>query len=542
MAVNNFSTLHYIIATLKNYDIKHIVASPGTQNSSFNIQVQDDTDFKCYSVVDERSAAYVALGISQEINNPVVITCTGATAARNYISAMTEAYYAEIPIIALTFYDPNTHKYNLSPQYTDRNISQNDIKSMSIHLPEIKDAIDKKFVLTALNAAISRAVYNHEPIHINCPASYNFEVKTLPDDIWKTEYIFEDFYKLKEDLNNKKVGILIGKHRPFKKEDEIAISAFAKNYDAAVFCEHASNYNGENKILIPQFRLLNTPELKPDIVIDLGGISSTYINYEILNNAEYWSLSENYKYSSREDKKMKKLIVGQYKNIFTELSNKKTQEENYFKLLKEKINQISINPMPLSTPFAVQKLAKNLPENCSLHLAILMVVQNMNYFKIPKNINIVSNTGGFGIDGAISTAVGQSLVNSQKKCFCVTGDLAFFYDMNILGNRHIKNNFRILLINNNKGYTMRTNPYLEKSWGEKSDPLITAAGHYKNGAKDWAKSCGFEYFSANSKEKFELQINDFCNKEYDKPILFEVFTNTKEEKQGLNILRNSFIK
>ena len=91
MAFNNFSTLHYIIATLKNYDIKHIVASPGTQNSSFNIQVQDDTDFKCYSVVDERSAAYVALGISQEINNPVVITCTGATAARNYISAMTEA-------------------------------------------------------------------------------------------------------------------------------------------------------------------------------------------------------------------------------------------------------------------------------------------------------------------------------------------------------------------------------------------------------------------------------------------------------------------
>ena len=89
---------------------------------------------------------------------------------------------------------------------------------------------------------------------------------------------------------------------------------------------------------------------------------------------------------------------------------------------------------------------------------------------------------------------------------------------------------------------MRTNPYFEKSWGEKSDPLITAAGHYKNGAKDWAKSCGFEYFSANSKEKFELQINDFCNKEYDKPILFEVFTNTKEEKQGLNILRNSFIK
>ena len=536
--LDKYNTLHYMIAELKEYGIKHIVSSPGTQNSTFNYIVQDDPFFKCYSVVDERSAAYVALGIASEVQEPVVITCTGATAARNYMSAMTEAYYSEVPVIALTFYDPHTHKYNMAPQYTDRSVSQNDIKSMAVHLPEIKDSLDKKYVLTAINAAISRAKYNNEPVHIDCPSAYNYEIKNLPSDVWKTEYIFEDYESLKGLLKNKKVAVLIGRHRKFNKNEEKSISDFVKSYNAPVFCEHTSNYNGENKILIPQFKLLNTPSLKPDIVLDLGGISCIYGNGGLLENAEYWRVIENYKYSSREDRKMKKMLVGRYKGIFNALLNDKQEDENYYKMLRDKVDSMVINQLPLSTSFVTQKMAEYLPNDCSLHLAILMAVQNMNYFEIPSNVNVVANVGGFGIDGAISTAVGQSLVNQHKKCFCVTGDLAFFYDMNIVGNRHIRDNFRILLINNNKGFTMRANPHLEKNWGEKSDNLVTAAGHYKNGAKDWAISCGFEYLSANTKEKYESQIKDFCNKTYNKPVLFEVFTNTEEEKEGLCVLHS----
>lgn len=76
---NSYNTLHYVISLLKAYNIKNIVASPGTQNSTFNYLVQEDEDFNCYSVVDERSAVYVAIGLSEETKEPTVITCTGAT-------------------------------------------------------------------------------------------------------------------------------------------------------------------------------------------------------------------------------------------------------------------------------------------------------------------------------------------------------------------------------------------------------------------------------------------------------------------------------
>ena len=133
--MEKFNTLHYVLAVLKAYKIKYLVGSPGSQNSTFNYLVQEDPQFKCYSVVDERSAVYVACGIAAESQEPVVVTCTGATSARNYDSGLTEAYYSEIPIIALTFYNPYSNQFSMSPQYTDRSVSSNDIKAISVHLP-----------------------------------------------------------------------------------------------------------------------------------------------------------------------------------------------------------------------------------------------------------------------------------------------------------------------------------------------------------------------------------------------------------------------
>ena len=122
--------------------------------------------------------------------------------------------------------------------------------------------------------------------------------------------------------------------------------------------------------------------------------------------------------------------------------------------------------------------------------------------------------------------------------FCIIGDLAFFYDMNILGNREIKNNLRIIVVNNNRGEEFRLNRLLEKSFGDKSDSLVAAAGHYKNGAKLWAKSCEFEYFCAKSKDEFLNQIDDFCNKDFDKPLLFEIFTTNENEQIAQKIMKS----
>lgn len=536
----NFNTVHYLIALLKAYGLKNIVSSPGMQNSFFNSSVQEDKDFKCFSVIDERSAAYVATGIFFETQEPVAIACTGATAARNYMSALTEAYYRKIPIVALTFFNPTSNKYNLSPQYTDRSVSQNDIKYLSVELPLIRTQEDIIKCVTFLNAALSQAFYQKKVVHINCPANLEFDNlrKDLPDDIWRTEYYNENFGNVKNELENKDFAIFIGSHDKFSKEEENIISEFAESWNVPVFCDHTSQYYGKNKILISQaFSMIRNLRNKPKLLIDIGKISGEYIYTGVFKEAKIWRISEYGFYQGRSSKPLTKIFACSEKSFFKMLKNDKYKKSDYYTKIKESIKDIKYPELPLCTALICQNLAKYLPENSSLHLSILNSLRNMNFFNLSETISVNCNVGGFGIDGAVSTLVGQSLVNRNRKCFGVIGDLAFFYDMNAIGQRDIQNNLRIIIINNNKGFEFRIGDELENLLGDKIDYLIGAGGHNKGGAKGWAQSCGFEYLSAKTKEDFINKINEFCNGDFAKPVLFEIFTNTKDERDGLKLVQ-----
>lgn len=528
-------TVHYLIALLKAYGINSIVASPGTQNSTFNLLVQEDKDFDCYSVIDERSAVYVALGMSNELNKPVAITCTGATAARNYMSGMTEAYYSETPVVACTFYDPWTNKFNLAPQYTDRSVSQNDIKAISVTLPEIKDAVDKNNVLLGINAALSEAKYNNLPVHINCPNTYDYNQEP-PKDIWTTEYHYEKFSELKSELKNKKVVVHIGQHKKFTKEEERALSEFAKSYNIPVICEHGSNYQGKNKVLAAQMWYIKSDDIKPDIIIDIGGVSGVYYKCQIFNNAVLWRITKNPKFAARVNRPLRKMLIGLEKNIFNELKNDESATSDLFGLINSRIEKIEHPDFPMSTTCIAQELAKHIPGNSILHLAILGAYERLELFDLPKTVDVLCNLGGFGIDGAVSTAVGQSLGNKDKKVFLLTGDSAFFYDMNILGNRHVGKNLRIIVDNNHASAVMRYNPIIEKAWGEKQKVLVTAAGHYSGGIKAWAEANGFKYLFAGTKEALSKQMEDFCKKDYNAPVIFEVITTVEGEKEARRLV------
>ncbi len=538
-----YSTVHYLISMLKAYGIRHIVSSPGTQNAAFNLFIQNDDFFKIYSVVDERSAAYVATGIAFETQEPVVITCTEATASRNYLSALTEAYYRNIPIIACTFYNENLNKFALSAQYSDRSVSQNDIKEISIELPQIKTTQDKQKCLTYLNATLSTAKYQNKPVHINCPSLLSIndinEIKTLPDDIWTTKIYNEKFDDVKSELQNKKFAIFIGSHKKFDKETQEAISSFAQNYKIPVICDHTSNYHGENKILLAQLTRIITDELKPELIIDIGSISGDYTANKILKNAKLWRISQDKKFQCRNNIVTEKIFNCKESTFFSTMQAKSNKDIDYYNQLKAQIKAFVLPDLPFSMPLIAEHLTKNLPKNSSLHLSILNALRCANYFEIDESIDVICNVGGFGIDGALSTLIGQSFANQNKTCFGLIGDLAFFYDMNILGNKNIKNNLRILLTNNNKGTEFHLGP-LKKvdNKDEVLDPVVAANAHYKNGAKAWAQSCGFEYICATTSEEFFAQINDFCKKESDKPILFECFTLSSDEEIGLKLLQN----
>lgn len=282
-----YNTLHYLIAILEKFKIKHIVASPGFQNSNFNRFLQSNDNFCCHSVVDERSAGYVALGIARETDSPVVLSCTGATASRNYLSALTEAYYSKVPIIAVTFFPYSNTKYNLAPQYIDRSVSQTDIKAVSIELPLIKNSDDITKCILLLNSALIVAKYKKMPIHINCPCVINFDMTyDLPQDVWATKYIKNDLENLRQELHNKKLGIFIGEHSAFSELEEKAISNFAKIWNAPVYCDHTSQYHGENKILISQIANMKRFHSHADIIIDIGRICGDYSYPSIFKKAE----------------------------------------------------------------------------------------------------------------------------------------------------------------------------------------------------------------------------------------------------------------
>ena len=124
---NSEKNVQILIVLLKAYGIKKVIASPGTTNISFIGSIQNDPWFEIYSSVDERSAAYIACGLAAESGEPVVLSCTGATASRNYISGLTEAFYRKLPILAVTSIQHIGRVGNNVPQVIDRSQIQKDI-------------------------------------------------------------------------------------------------------------------------------------------------------------------------------------------------------------------------------------------------------------------------------------------------------------------------------------------------------------------------------------------------------------------------------
>ena len=213
-----------------------------------------------------------------------------------------------------------------------------------------------------------------------------------------------------------------------------------------------------------------------------------------------------------------------------------------YKQLYNKIKE-EILELPLSNTWIAQQTSHKIPSNSVVHLGILNTLRNWNFFEFTLGVKTSSNVGGFGIDGNISSLIGASLSNKDKLYFLVVGDLAFFYDLNSLGNRHIGNNIRILLVNNGKGTEFRNSAHPCAAFGNEADGYMAAAGHFGNKSpqlvKHYAEDLGFEYLTASTKEEFLLQVDRFVAPVLtDKPMVFEVFTNHEDESLALEMMQN----
>ena len=536
-----------LIALMKKHGLKKIVVSPGSTNSRFVASIQSDPWFELYSVVDERSAAYVACGMAAESGEPIVLSCTGATASRNYVPGLTEAFYRQLPILAVTSTQHSGRIGNYIPQVIDRSLQMKDMLRLSVDCPTIHDKEDEWAAIVSLNSALLELKKDGGgPVHINLATTYDtdFSITELPDVRMIKRYTYGDL--LPENCGGK-IGIVVGSHIRWTDNLIHAVESFCKKYKAVVFVDHTSGYKGKYHAMV-SLVTAQTGYRADCTFLDLGiHIGTVSGSYHTLTMKNVWRVNpdgvvrDTYRqltcvfqmreedffkeYAAKED-----LIVQNHPDLLNAWNREEAD-------LYDRIPQ----ELPFSNPWVAKVTAGKLPENASLHLGILSSLRSWNFFHTSNTVLGYSNVGGFGIDGGVSSMVGASFASPNKLFFGSFGDLAFFYDLNALGIRHVGRNLRIILINNGKGTEFRNYNHPANIIGEDTNKYICAAGHYGNQSKQlvkhYSEDLGFEYMSASTKEEYLNHLDHLTTpKLTEKSLLIEVFTNSEDESNALKII------
>lgn len=535
----NEKSVLILISLLKAHGIKKIIASPGATNVSVVASLQSDPFFEMYSCFDERSAAYMACGLAAESGEPVMITCTGATSSRDYLPGLTEAYYRNLPILVVTSSMSNGKIGHMFPQVTNRMFPPKDAVRLSLQLPYVKDDDDAWECETKINQGILELSRdNGGPVHLNLQVTYtgDFSVTELPIVRKISRFTQND---LLPALNGR-VAIFVGAHKEMTKELTLAIDAFCATNDAVVFCDQTSGYYGKYRVFwsLASSQNVLRVESHPDIMIHIGEISGAYMK---VRGKKTWRVSEDgelrdfFKNVENVFEMPELIFFKHYASVGTA-----THADEYLRSCLMTLDGLrkSIPDLPFSNLWCAQQSHHLVPSNSVVHFSILNSLRSWNFFDIDSSVTRESNTGGFGIDGCTSTIIGASFANPNKLHFLVSGDLAFFYDLNAICNRHIGNNVRIMLINNGKGIEFRNYNHIAAQFGEEADEYIAAGRH--NGCqsselvKGAAHALGFEYCCAKTKEDFMSVRDCFWSSEmHDKPMILEVFTNDIDESEAL---------
>lgn len=536
-----------VLYLLKANNIKKVIASPGATNVSIVASMQQDPFFEMYSCVDERSAGYMAVGMSEESGEPVVLSCTGATSARNYMPALTEAYYRKLPIIAITSTQDETHIGHLIAQVTDRSQQPKDLVIESVHIQNIRSNNDEWDCCIKINKALQSIRPIPGPVHINLATGMGggYDVMELPATKLIRKYIDGD--KLPELKTEGHIAIFIGSHHAFNNEETESIDKFCSTYNAVVFCDHTSSYKGKYRFmysLVGAQDFMDYDISQIELLIHLGEISGDYDTLRKLIIKKVWRVSPDGEFRDTFKGKLENVFAITEKAFFDYYSKDGiAQEDDYLKECQSVYYSLLNNfgEIPFSNIYVASKLSKCIPDNSVLYLGILNTLRSWNYFEVSDSIHTVCNVGGFGIDGILSSLIGASISHPERFHFGIVGDLSFFYDMNSIGNRHIGKNLRIIVINNGHGQEFQMYNHGASFLGEDVNKFVAAEGHFGkmsvNLVKHYSEDLGYKYLSATNKMEFENALKIFVDITVNKSIIFEVFTNNIDENSALNLSR-----
>ncbi len=536
-----------LAALLLKKGITDIVISPGSRNAPMINTFTGIPGFCCRNIVDERSAAYFAIGLALAKQKPVVLICSSGTAALNYTPAVAEAFYQNIPLIILTADRPNYWIDQAESQcIRQENIYQNFTKK-EISLPLGESEKELWYAARQINECLNLSVSGQlAPVHINIPLEEPLhklvhadlsEVKDI--ELAETQNVLEEneIACLVKTINqSQKVLILAGQQSPNPELENILAKLIDKT-GAIVLHEHLSNLSdpqfcGSIDVLMTGILDENIESYQPDLLISFGGqfVSKALKQFLRKNKPlQHWHLSlsgEHFDTYQSLSKVVKMVAVDFFDVISSHVQQ--NDDKGYLQLWKNKeakVNQLRdefVESIDFCDLKAFSLIGQKIPTGTVIHLGNSSPVRYALIHNRVKNAKYYSNRGTAGIDGCLSTAVGFAN-ESDKINTIILGDLSFFYDSNALWNKYIGSNLRIIVIHNGGGNIFGMIK------GPSDSPAFTEHFLAENilKAEVLAKAFGLDYFKAENEAELENALDEFYSPEQKKVALLEVFTNAE---------------
>ena len=546
-------------------NVKHVILSPGSRCAPLTLAFVRHPEITTRTISDERSAAFIALGLSLQTKETTALVCTSGSAAYNYAPAVAEAYFQQIPLLILTADRPPEWIDQLDGQtIRQENIYGKHVKK-SYSLPVDYSHADAQWQVTrVINEAINISrEFPQGPVHINIPFREPFypeKGEHVSDDkdvkiiaLEKATYSLEETTKekLKSTLDaNQKTLIVVGQ-QDFDASLLNAVNDFSTKHYIPIIADIISNFQQSENAIIHQDAFLAHVDysLAPDLLITFGkSVISKQLKVYLRKNKpkQHWHIQQAGEVADT-FQSLTKIIRTTPEVFFSEMQNvetKKTERINYLNQWKgEDSKAISIayqlfDNQEFSEFEVVKLILENLPKKSNLHLANSMSVRYANYIGIKgKSINVYCNRGTSGIDGCTSTALGFALETNEITTL-ITGDMAFFYDRNAFWNNYIPSNLRIIILNNHGGGIFGlidgSSQQPELAAYFETEQRLTA----ENLAKDHDE---IDYFKCNSRASFQNQLKTFFKVD-DKAKILEIVTDKLINKRIFTLFNTQRFK
>lgn len=534
-----------IIEILSAKGITNIIISPGSRNAPLTIGFAQNPNFKCYSIADERCAAFFALGIAQQTKQPTAIVCTSGSALLNYYPALAEAFYSQIPLIVISADRPQS-KIDIGDGQTIR--QENVFLNHSVFNANLTENASEENDLK-INQAIETAILQKGPVHINAPfeeplyettekLSVQSKITSLEKEIFpKTIENSEDFTSVWNKAKRKLILVGVNDTNVL---DQNIIDSFAADPSIVVLTETTSNLHHPSFIssidtLITPFDDSDFKEFNPEVLVTFGGMVVSKRIKGFLRKYKpkhHWHIDTLRAYDTFGA--LTKHVVMEPNDFFVDLFSKTNfTSSNYFKNIDAVYSERKtkkkkyLGKIDFSDFKVFEKVIESLPKNSQLQISNSSAIRYAQLIDIDPTIEVFCNRGTSGIDGSTSTAVGASVGNSKQTVF-ITGDISFLYDSNALWNAYIPKNFKIILVNNGGGGIFRILP------GHEEKPVFNTyfETSHQLTAEHLAKMYHFNYYKAFDEKSLHENLNEMYSQD-EFPSILEVFTPTAENDKIL---------